>query len=60
MILHAVHANNTFKEEKVKGRIIIKTPDTGVLVLAIHYYPQMDGVKESWIETGTVTRTTDL
>ena len=42
------------------GRVIIKTPDTDVLVLAFHYYPQMDRVKEFMIETGTVTRTTDL
>ena len=60
MILHAVHANNVFKRNDMTGRVIIKMPDTDVLVLVIHYYPQMDRVKEFWIETGTVTRTTDL
>ena len=60
MILHAVHANNVFERNDITGRVIIKTPDTDVLVLAIHYYLQMDRVKEFWIETGTVTRTTDL
>ena len=59
MILHAVHANNVFERNDMTGRVI-KMPDTEVLVLAIHYYPQMDRVKEFWIETGTVTRTTDL
>ena len=60
MILHAVHANNVFERNDMTGRVIIKMPDTDVLVLAIHYYLQMDRVKEFWIETGTVTRTTDL
>ena len=60
MILHAVHANNVFERNDMTGRVIIKMPDTDVLVLAIHYYPQMDRVKEFWIEIGTVTRTTDL
>ena len=60
MILHAVHANKVFERNDMTGRVIIKMPDTDVLVLAIHYYPQMDRVKEFWIETGTVTRTTDL
>ena len=58
--LHAVHANKVFERNDMTGRVIIKMPDTDVLVLAIHYYPQMDRVKEFWIETGTVTRTTDL
>ena len=52
--------HNVFERNDMTGRVIIKTPDTDVLVLAIHYYPQMDRVKEFWIETGTVTRTTDL
>ena len=60
MILHALHASNVFERNDMTGRVIIKTPDTDVLVLAFHYYPQMDRVKEFWIETGTVTRTTDL
>ena len=60
MILHAVHANNVFERNDMTGRVIIKMPDTDVLVLAIHYYPQMDRVKEFWIENGTVPRTTDL
>ena len=60
MILHALHASNVFKRNDMTGRVIINTPDTDVLVLAFHYYPQMDRVKEFWIETETVTRTTDL
>ena len=60
MILHALHASDVFERNDMTGRVIIKTPDTDVLVLAFHYYPQMDRVKEFWIETGTVTRTTEL
>ena len=37
MILHAVHANNVFERNDMTGRVIIKMPDTDVLVLAIHY-----------------------
>ena len=60
MLLHAAHANDTFSAAGIQGRIVIKSPDTDVLVLAVHYFPQMDSVKELWIETGVVSRTTDL
>ena len=61
MLLHAAHANDTFSAAGIQGRIVIKSPDTDVLVLAVHYFPQMDSVKERWIETGVVSiRTTDL
>jgi hypothetical protein len=29
MILHAIHADKTFGESGIKGRIIVKSPDTG-------------------------------
>jgi hypothetical protein len=28
MILHAIHADKTFGESGIKGRIIVKSPDT--------------------------------
>ena len=37
-----LHANKVFERNDMTGRVIIKMPDTDVLVLAIHYYPQMD------------------
>ena len=44
MIFHAVKADLYFKENSVKGRVIIKSKDTDVLVLAIYYHPQMKNV----------------
>ena len=58
MPLHAVDADLKFQD--TDGRIIIKTPDTYVVVLAVYYFPQMKHVSEFWIETGRVTRTADL
>ena len=55
MIFHAVKADLSFKENSVKGKVIIKSKDTDVFVLAIHYQPQMKNVKELWIECGTTT-----
>ena len=57
MIFHAVKADLSFKENSVKGRVIIKSKDTDVLVLASHYHRQMKNVKELWIECGTTTAT---
>ena len=55
MIFYAVKADLSFKENSVKGRVIIKSKDTGILVLAIHYHPQMKN--ELLTECGTTTAT---
>ena len=57
MIFHAVKPDSSFKENSVKGRGIIRSKDTDVFVLAIHYYPHIKNVKELWIECGTTTAT---
>ena len=57
MILHAMDADSKFTDDD--GRIVIKTPDTDVVVLALYYFPQMKHVSEFWIETGRVTKTSD-
>jgi hypothetical protein len=59
MLLHAIHANTRIGDMNVKGRIIIKSPDTDVLFLCIHFFPSMRNTKELWFKTGTVTRTKD-
>ena len=41
------------------ARIVIKTPDTDVVVLYFYYFPQMKHVPGFWIETGRVTKTAD-
>jgi hypothetical protein len=53
MLLLAIHADTRF------GDIIIKSPDTDVLLLCIHFFPSMRNIKELWFKTGTVTRTKD-
>ncbi|MEW8119932.1 MAG: hypothetical protein AB2792_22450, partial [Candidatus Thiodiazotropha sp.] len=57
MILHAMDADSKFTDDD--GRIVIKTPDTDVVVLALYYFPRMKHVSEFWIETGRVTKTSD-
>ena len=57
MIFYALKADLFFKENSVKGRVIIRSKDTDVLVLAIHYHQQMKNVKELWIECGTTKAT---
>ena len=57
MVFYAVKAYLSFKENSMKKRVIIKSKDTDVLVLAIHFHPQMKNIKELWIECGTTTAT---
>ena len=40
-------------------RIIIKSPDTDVLLLCIHFFPSMSNTKELCFKAETVTRTKD-
>jgi hypothetical protein len=51
MIFHATYADKQFGMKQVKGRIITKSPDTDVLVLAVHFFP--------WFQTGSITSTRD-
>jgi hypothetical protein len=43
--LHAIHADARFGDMNVKGRINIKSPDTDVLLLCIHFFPSMRNTK---------------
>lgn len=60
MLLHAWDADRSFASLGRNGRVIIKTPDTDVVVLTLYYYPRMQNTNEFWVETGRVTSTTDL
>jgi hypothetical protein len=42
-----------------KPSIVVKSPDTDVLVLLIHYFPQMTSTCEVWFQTGMVTSIKD-
>jgi hypothetical protein len=56
-IFHAMQADADFFSGGVQGRITIKSPDTDVIVLAVHYFPHMKNTHTFWIETGSVTAT---
>ena len=55
MIFHAVNVNRKFQSAGIVGRIILKSPDTDVLVLCIHYFPTLTNISQLWFETGTGT-----
>ena len=59
MILHAIYADKQFGSGNLKGRIIVKSPDSDVRVLCVHYFSSMKNTTELWFETGTVTSTKD-
>lgn len=59
MLFQAVQANKTLEENGHQGRIVIRSPDTDVLVLALHFCPQLNAVEEVWLETGQTTTATD-
>ena len=59
MILHAIHADKTFGESGIKGRVIVKSPDTDFLILCIHYFPSMQHTQDLWFHTGSITNTKD-
>jgi hypothetical protein len=47
-------------ENYTKSSIVVKSPDTDVLVLLIHYFPQMTSTCEVWFQTGMVTSIKDF
>ena len=59
IILHALNMNNQFKDKNVMGRIVIKSLDTDVLVLLVHYFSRMSNISELWFQTGTITTLKD-
>ena len=59
MLLHAGFADADFAARGVQGTVINRSPDTDVLVLAVNYFPNMTKTVKLWLETGTITSTTD-
>jgi hypothetical protein len=55
VIFHTVYADQHFVKLNIRGCIVIKTPDTDILVIAVHYFPQLTNTDELWLETGNVT-----
>ena len=52
IILHALYSDKLYQENNVQGRIVVKSPDTDVLVLLVHYFPNMKNTSELWFQTG--------
>ena len=59
IILHALHSDKLYQENNVQGRIVVKSPDTDVLVLLVHYFQNMKNTSELWFQTGLITSTKD-
>jgi hypothetical protein len=59
IILHALHSDKLYQENNVQGRIVVKSPDTDVLVLLVHYFPNMKNTSELWFQTRLITSTKD-
>ena len=57
IILHALYSDKLYRENNVQGRIVVKSPDTDVLVLLVHYFPKMKKPSELWFQTGLITST---
>jgi hypothetical protein len=49
----------TRQENNVQGCIVVKSPDTEVFVLYVHYFPKMKNTSELWFQTGLITSTKD-
>jgi hypothetical protein len=57
IIFHALYSDKLYQENNVLGRIVVKSPDTDVLVLLVHYFPNMKNTSELWFQTGLITST---
>ena len=59
IILHALYSDKLYQEKSVQGCIVVKSPDTEVLVLYVHYFPKMKNTSELLFQTGLITSTKD-
>ena len=61
LFLHLYHFDQRCSQDQVRGRAIIKSPDTDVvvLVLAIHYFSKCTAVDEVWLEIGGASQDVD-
>ena len=59
IILLALYSDKLYQENNVQCRIVVKSPDTDVLVLLVDYFPNMKNTSELWFQTGLITSTKD-
>jgi hypothetical protein len=59
IMLHALYSDKLYQDNKVQCCIVVKSPDTEVFVLYVHYCPNMENTSELWFQTGLITSTKD-
>jgi hypothetical protein len=59
IILHALYSDKLYQENNIQGLIVVKSPNTDVLVRLIHFFPKMKNTSELWFQTGLITSTKD-
>ena len=59
VFLYLYHFDQRCSQDQVRGRAIIKSPDTDVVVLAIHYFSKCTAVDEVWLEIGGASQDVD-
>ena len=57
MILYVKEANEYFSANKIRGTVIVQSPDTDVLILLVHFYGKFTSITNLWLETGKTART---
>ena len=55
IILHVLDMDEQFGQRNVKGRIVIKSSDTDVMVLCIHYFHCLKSTEQLWLFMGSVS-----
>ncbi|CAC5369229.1 unnamed protein product [Mytilus coruscus] len=58
ILLHSLYADNQIFSNRTKGRIVVQSSDTDVLVLCVHYFPKLANT-ELWFQTGSVSNLKD-
>ncbi|CAC5397473.1 unnamed protein product [Mytilus coruscus] len=59
MILNALNFDTKFREMGKSGRTIIRTSNTNVIVLCVHYYKHMTHTSELWLQMGNISSVKD-
>ncbi|CAC5359720.1 unnamed protein product [Mytilus coruscus] len=59
ILLHSLYADNQIFSNRTKGRIVVQSSDTDVLVLCVHYFPKLENTEELWFQTGSVSNLKD-
>ncbi|KAK3096470.1 hypothetical protein FSP39_000527 [Pinctada imbricata] len=56
IILHLINIDSSFKRSGTRGRVIVQSSDTDVLVLCCHFLQKLTNTDELWIQKGHCVR----